>query len=259
MHPILFHIGIVSVYSYGFFIGLGLFLASYLFLKKSKNYGYDPSKLENLIFYLFIFGIIGARVLYVILNWNYYSQNLALIVRVWEGGLVFYGGFILAFVAGIILLRKYKYSVIDVSDILAPYVVLGHAFGRIGCFLAGCCYGKETTCPLGVVFTNEYSLAPLNIKIHPTQLYEAIGNILIFFVLLFVFKKRQFRGQVIGIYLMIYPLFRFFLEFFRDDDRGKIWIFSATQMICILIFLIGIIVTYYGKSRKNGFISISQS
>ena len=251
MHPILLHIGIFNIYSYGFFIGLGLFVSSYLFLKKARIYGYDVSKLENLMFCLFIFGIIGARALYVILNFNYYSQNPLNIIKVWEGGLVFWGGFIAAFFAAIILLKKYKYSVIDIADILSPFVVLGHAFGRIGCFMAGCCYGKATDCKLGVVFTNEYSLAPLNIKIHPTQLYESVGNFVIFFILLWIFKKRTFRGQVLGSYLVIYPVFRFFLEFFRDDDRGKIWIFSATQMICALIFLIGIIVIYYGKSRAK--------
>ena len=251
MHPILFHIGIFNIYTYGLCIGAGLLISSYLFLNKAKVYGYDSQKLENLIFFIFAFGIIGARFLYVVLNWTYYSQNLSKIIRVWEGGLVFWGGFIFAFLAAIVLLKKLKYSVIDIADIISPFVVLGHAFGRIGCFMAGCCYGKVTSCPFGVIFRDEHSLAPLNVKIHPTQLYESIGNFIIFFLLYKMLAKRKFQGQIVGSYMIIYSAFRFCLEFFRADDRGNIGIFSATQVICLIIILIGMIVLYYGKTRKN--------
>ena len=251
MFPILFTIGKIHLYSYGFFIGLGLFVASYFFMKKANSYGYQSSNLENTIFFSFLSGIIGARLLYVLLNFSYFTANPSEIVKFWEGGLVFIGGFLFAFTIGILLLRKYKYPIVDVLDIAAPFIILGHSIGRIGCFSAGCCYGKETNSIFGVVFQNPNCLAPLNIKIHPTQLYESVGNFVIFLILLKILNKRQFKGQVIGAYLLLYSMFRFFVEFFRADDRGAVYIFSVTQGISIVMFFLGVIILYYGYKKRQ--------
>ena len=160
----------------------------------------------------------------------------------WEGGLVFYGGILGGILSTIFFLKKYGLPFWKTMDVLAPPLVLAQAIGRIGCFMAGCCYGKTTELPWAVTFNNPNTLAPKGLHLHPTQLYHSIANLTIFCILFFFVRKRKrFNGQVLCMYLFLYPLARFFLEFFRGDPKiHLIGPLNLTQGFSIIIFLIGV-------------------
>ncbi len=256
MCPILFKLGFLNFYSYGFFIALALFVPSYFFLKKAKVLKYDSKILENMIFYIFLSGIIGARVLYVLLNFKNFAESPLDVFKIWQGGLVFWGGFVFAFLTGALLIKKYKFDFWNFADLVAPYISLGHFFGRIGCLMAGCCYGKITSSTVSIVFKNPNSLAPTHISLFPTQIFEAILNFLIFFILLKFSNKKKFPGQIIGFYMIFYSVARFFVEFFRGDDRGYFGLLSMTQFISILVFFLGLAFLYFAfkqfSNQKSG-------
>ena len=249
MHPILFHFGPLTIYTYGLFVALGLLVGLSLALKEAKRKGFDPQAILDLVFYTILAGIIGARIFYVVQNGSFYKDNLLSIVKIWEGGLVFQGGLISAIPVAWVLLKKKKLAFWQTFDVLAPYMALGQAFGRIGCFSAGCCYGKPTTLPWAVTFTNPKTLAPLGIPLHPTQLYSAAGLFFIFLILLFLRKHTKFSGQLSCLYLIFHSSFRFVIEFFRGDPRAPLWgqFFSLTQGISLATFFIAFFLYFYLK------------
>ncbi|MBU4010565.1 MAG: prolipoprotein diacylglyceryl transferase, partial [Proteobacteria bacterium] len=215
MYPILFKIGPLSIYTYGFFIALGFLAGIFFAVKEAKRVGEDPDMIMDLCFYILVSAIIGSRLFYVATNPRLFIDNPVEIFKVWNGGLVFYGGFIAAFITGIVYFKAKKIPVMKTLDILAPSVVLAHSFGRIGCFFAGCCYGKYCELPWAVTFNNAHSLAPTGISIHPTQLYLALNNLIIFLFLVFFRKRKKFDGQVFLIYVLVYGITRSIIEIFR--------------------------------------------
>lgn len=246
MHPILCQIGPLTIYTYGLFVALGLLVGLSLALKEAKRKGFDPQAFLDLAFYSVLAGIIGARIFYVVQNFSFYKENLLSMVKIWEGGLVFQGGLISAIPVAWILLKKKKLSFWKTFDVLAPYMALGQAFGRIGCFSAGCCYGKPTNLPWAVTFTNPKTLALAGIPLHPTQLYSAAGLFFIFLMLLFLRKHTKFSGQISCLYLIIHSFFRIFIEFFRGDPRALLWDnFSLTQGISLATLFIALFLNFY--------------
>jgi len=248
MHPILFQFKGVVVYTYGFFIALGFLVGITLAGYEGKRVGENPEKIMDLSFYLLVSAIVGSRLFYVVTRPDIFFSNPLEILKIWNGGLVFYGAFIFAAITAIVYLKKNKMALWKITDILAPSLVLAQVFGRIGCFFAGCCYGKECNLPWAVTFTNPNSLAPTNIMLHPSQLYHALGNLIIFGVLWLIRKRKGFDGQVFWIYVLLYGLIRAFLEIFRGDYRGQevLGTFSISQAIglsmaglavCMIIFL----------------------
>src|SRR5882762_3612431 len=222
MHPILFQLGPLTLRTYGALIALA-FLAALRIAKWGVQLrGISEKFLMDLSMILVFTGLLGARVFYVLLNWRYYLLHPLESLKVWEGGLVFYGGFILAALAGLWYVRKHRQSVGTVADCLAPALAMGQAIGRWGCFFAGCCYGRPTTLPWAIRFNDPASLAPLDIDLHPVQVYEAIGNLLIAFILWMRLVKKPDapRGQVFWLYVLFYGLLRFGMEMLRGDDRG---------------------------------------
>jgi phosphatidylglycerol:prolipoprotein diacylglycerol transferase len=194
-----------------------------------------------------ICAVIGARAFFVIVEggiegsfWN--------IFKIWEGGLVYYGGviFCAVFVISYSFIKKIK--LIKLLDLIAPGIALGHFFGRLGCFSAGCCYGKPAELPWAVEFSSPDSLALTNIPLHPTQIYEAICNIIIF-VFLHIYSKKQSKdGRIIALYLILYPIARFIIEFWRFDYRGNpILGLSFSQFISIILLIIGIALYFLPK------------
>lgn len=240
MHPILINIGPVTIYSYGFFIALAFIVGLLWARHEARTRGLDPRLIADAGFYIILAAIVGSRLLYVLLNPSYFLSNPLEILFFWKGGLVFLGGVILAAVTLLWFFYRQGLSIWPWLDCLAPGIALGQAIGRIGCFLAGCCYGKATSVPWAVTFTNEHSLAPLNVPLHPTQIYHALAG-LITFVLLLAFK-RVFKGegQIMGLFLVLYSLFRFNIEFFRGDYRGELGFLSVTQIIAIIVFIMGL-------------------
>jgi phosphatidylglycerol:prolipoprotein diacylglycerol transferase len=140
----------------------------------------------------------------------------------------------------IVYLKKHKMQLWAVADILAPSLALGQAIGRWGCFFAGCCYGRETDVPWAITFTDGKSLAPLGIALHPTQIYLSFNALVIFGILLWLSKRKSFDGQIIWIYGILYSIGRFIIEFYRNDDRGVVGVFSTSQIIGIIVFVVSV-------------------
>src|SRR3989339_541590 len=175
MFPVLLKIGPISIFTYGFFIAVGFLAGIFLATKEAKRLGEDYEKIMDLCFYILVAAILGSRLFYVATSPEMFLKNPVEILKIWNGGLVFYGGFIAALVTGVIYLKVKNIPVWKTADIMAPSIALAHFFGRIGCFFAGCCYGKYCDLPWAVTFNHPDSLAPTGIPLHPTQLYEALG------------------------------------------------------------------------------------
>jgi phosphatidylglycerol:prolipoprotein diacylglycerol transferase len=220
MHPVLFEIGFVKIFTYGFMVASGFFVAIQLAVRQGKKEGLDPAKILDLSFYVLIAAIIGARLLYIIVEFKYFVAHPFEVLSFWKGGLVFYGGFIGSALAGWYFMRKHKMPGWKVADVCAPSIAIGQVIGRWGCYFAGCCYGVQTDVPWAIIFSDERSLAPLNIALHPTQIYLSINALLIFSVLVWFRKRKSFDGQLFWLYGILYSIGRFIIEFYRGDERG---------------------------------------
>lgn len=256
MYPILFKIGGYNIYSYGFFILLGFTFAALLaFLKIRKSeIKISFENVADLFFYTVLSALVGSRLLFVFINFNLYRNQPMKIFKIWEGGLVFYGGFILAALVAIGYMMRHRLPVWKLADLISPLIALGLSFGRFGCFSAGCCYGKETSLPWAVVFKDPNSLAELNVPIHPTQLYEAFSGMALFFILSKVEKKKTFDGQVFLLFLFLYSIIRFVMEFFRGDPRGFIFgdLLSTSQAIGILVAIFSLFMLFFIEKKDRG-------
>lgn len=211
MDPVFFYIGSRPIYWYGIMVALG-FLACVAHLTiLGIREGRSPAFGSDLAFWLMLAGIIGARIAYVMSNINYYLQDPWAIIRVDQGGLVYYGGFFGALAAGIIFARMHQMSFFALADYVIPALPLGHAFGRIGCLLNGCCFGKLSSLP--------WSIYQQDGNRHPVQLYEAVFNLALYVFLAFIYRRRKRNGEILALYCMIYPVGRFIFEFFRGDER----------------------------------------
>ncbi|MFC1501254.1 prolipoprotein diacylglyceryl transferase [Elusimicrobiota bacterium] len=247
MHPILFKLGPITIHTYGFILALGIFMGLQYILFKAKQNSISSNFMLDLVLFSVIDGLIGARLVYVVVNWGLYSNNIINTLKIWDGGLVFYGGLIFGGITGFTYthLKKPK-EIWLIADIFAPALAIGHFFGRIGCFFAGCCYGKECNLSWAVKFINPQSLAPLNVLLHPTQLYEALGNLIIIMCLIIYDKRKMFQGSVFAAYLFMYGFLRFIIEFFRGDDRGEIFLgLSLGQGISLLVIIFAIMLWHY--------------
>jgi len=246
--PQLFHIGSFYAPTYGFLVSLGVLVGLWISVRNSERQGIDPDHAWNLGILVVLCGIVGAKLLYIINDWNIYSANPRLIfsLSTLQAGGVFSGGLIGALVAAVWYIRRHKMPALATCDAFAPGLALGHAIGRIGCFAAGCCYGKPTHHFWGVVFTNPVanlnSETPLGVPLEPTQLLESAVELANFFLLMWMFKRKKFDGQIFGAYLFLYGVARFFLEFLRGDPgRGEVFggMMSGTQLISIGLVLLG--------------------
>ncbi|MBF0376983.1 MAG: prolipoprotein diacylglyceryl transferase [Desulfamplus sp.] len=254
MHPVLIQFGSITLYTYGLFVGLGFLAAVGFAGKQSRQYGIVKEEMTDLFFLILISSIIGARALYVIVNFNEFASDPISVFKIWNGGLVFYGGFITALITALIFVQKKRLPLGKTADIIAPSIALGHAIGRIGCFFAGCCYGEQCDLPWAVTFKDPASLAPLNIALHPTQIYEAISNFILFLILIAIDKKKKIDGITFGFYVFFYGILRTFIETFRGDPRGDFILnfLSTSQGIGISMSIVGLcIVVYLSKCKKN--------
>lgn len=256
MYPILLQIGPVTIYTYGFMIAMGFMIGISLASRQAEKEGIDPAFVSDLGFYCLIAAIVGSRLLFVIVSWRDFSGDLLRILKIWEGGLVFYGGLILATLTMLYLIRKKGMPLLQTLDILAPPVAIGQAIGRLGCLAAGCCYGKETDLPWAITFTNPKCLAPIGKMLHPIQIYAFLDLLLIFGLLVLIRKFKKFQGQIVACYLMFVSIHRFFIEFLRADERGTVEMLSTSQFISVILFILGIALLCYcfsisGKKERN--------
>lgn len=248
MHPQLFHLDSFWLPTYGFLVAVGVLAGLFTASRLAIREGIDPDKTWNLGAIAVFSAIIGAKLLLFINDWNWYSEHPAEIfsLNTLQAGGVFYGGLIAAVGASLWYIRRHRLPVGRTCDAFAPGIALGHAIGRLGCFAAGCCYGKPTDQAWGVTFTSEVastlSGTPLGISLHPTQLYEAAIEFTNFLVLYWLFKHKKNDGQVIGAYMFLYGMARYFLEFLRNDpERGSVFggAMTGTQLISVLLVLAG--------------------
>lgn len=226
------------VHTYGFLLAAGFLIALKVAAQRGKKHGVEPNLVLDLGLYILISALLGAKLLLLFVDWEHISHDPLSLIR--SGG-VFYGGLIAAVVTSIWFFRVHKLSVWQMTDIMAPSVALGHAIGRLGCFSAGCCYGKPTNVAWGVTFTDEYAHdivgVPLGIALHPTQLYEALAELAIFGILLYLSRRKRWDGQIFWTYVALYSTARVIIEFFRGDPRGTIFdgALSTSQLIAILM------------------------
>src|SRR6202011_4144988 len=227
---------------------MGVLIGLWISVRNSERLGMDGEKAWNLGILVVLCGIVGAKILYVINEWGYYAAHPAEIfsVTTLQAGGVFSGGLIAAFLAAWWYVRRHHMSALGTCDAFAPGLAIGHSIGRLGCFAAGCCYGKATDHFWGVTFTNPLAQqlvgTPLGHALEPTQLFESAVELSIFFLLTWMFKRKKFDGQIFGAYLFLYGIARFFLEFLRDDPgRGSVFggVLSGTQLIAIGLVLTG--------------------
>ncbi len=255
MYPILFRIGPLTIHTYGLMLAIAFLTGISLAVRQAKVEGEDPQKIFDLCFYLVLAAILGARLLFVAVNYRFYLDNPLQIIKLWKGGLVFYGGLIGALVTGAWYMKRHQLPLWKITDILAPSIALGQAIGRLGCFAAGCCYGKQTDVAWAVTFTDLYSLAPTGITRHPTQLYSSGVALIIFIILLLIYRFRKFSGQVFWSYVVLYSVGRFILEFWRGDQRGFVnllgYVLSTSQLIAALAFIAGIVMLISLKKRTR--------
>jgi phosphatidylglycerol:prolipoprotein diacylglycerol transferase len=244
MYPIFLNFGKIVVFSYGIFIWLS-FVVSILYLLTSidrfKITYISKNELFNLCVYIMFFGVIGSRLFFVVMNFDNFLLNPIDFFKFWEGGFVYYGGFLFGVIFLILYSKKKKIKIFDIFNFFSPGLALGHSIGRIGCFCAGCCYGKKTNVPWAIIFRNEKSLAIVGEYLHPTQLYEFICNFLLFLFLHFYYKKKHNTKKLFAIYFVCYSILRFIIDFFRGDfDKIKYFKLSISQISSIFLFFIGL-------------------
>jgi phosphatidylglycerol---prolipoprotein diacylglyceryl transferase len=246
--PRLFHIGNFSLPTYGLLVSIGVLVGLWISVRNSEKSGIDPEHAWNFGILVVLSGIVGAKILYIINDWSYYAAHPHEIFSfaTLQAGGVFSGGLIAAFIAAAWYIRKNHMPALGTCDAFAPGLALGHAIGRVGCFAAGCCYGKPTAHFWGVTFTNPLAQTwvgtPLGVPLEPTQLFESAVELVNFFILMWLFRRKSFDGQVFGAYLFLYGVARYFLEFIRDDPgRGSVFggAMTGTQLVAIGLVLGG--------------------
>lgn len=253
MHPILFEAGPVTIYTYGFCIAIGALLGfSYMAWQGKVQFGTTFDQSNTLFILLITAGVVGGKLFVIFEKPAYYLSHFG---KLFSGsGFVFYGSLLLCIPTMIWFFRKNKIPVLAMLDVIAVVTCIVHAFGRLGCFMAGCCYGIPTDSFFGVVFSNPACQAePLNTPLHPTQLYEASFIFLLLFSLLILKRKKQFDGQLFLLYLIVYAIGRGVIELFRGDlQRGFVidGILSNSQFISLLV--IAAALYFYAKWKRSG-------
>jgi phosphatidylglycerol:prolipoprotein diacylglycerol transferase len=263
MLPELVTIGPLTIHTYGLMVALGILAGVSLAEFLHRKSGGTPGRIVDISLIVVLSGLLGARLLFVAVSWKYFVANPLEIFMIWKGGLVFYGG-LLGGIAGILTcIRLYRLETGLILDIGAIAIALGHAVGRLGCFSAGCCYGKVADLPWSITFTDPRCLATevLNQPVHPTQLYSSffLFTLTGFLVWLQLQERflgsKRFGGQVASFYLVLYGLFRFTVEFFRGDARGGLPVgglaLSTSQWISIVMVMAGSIAYVLLYRRQN--------
>jgi phosphatidylglycerol---prolipoprotein diacylglyceryl transferase len=246
MHPILFEIRGFPVYTYGVLLAAGYLLGLQFALIRARSRGLDPNRVMDLGIWIIISALAGAKLLLVVVDPKAYLTSVESFLTLLRSAGVFYGGLIAAVVVALWYLRRHKMPMWTVTDVFAPGIALGHVIGRLGCLFAGCCFGKPTSVPWAIAFHSEYATqnvgTPFGVPLHPTQLYEAGAELLILVFLLGTERRgRPFPGRTFWGYMLLYGISRFIIEFYRNDPRGAIGMFSTSQVVSLLIIPIAIV------------------
>lgn len=243
----LFTLGPIVMNSFGTLIGIGVAVAMIVAMFRAGKYGMDKEVVLDIGMLCLVGGFLGAKILFFIVEFqnitvNNFREKLT-------SGFVLYGGIIGGFLCAYVYCLRKKVNILQYSDLLLPSVSIAQGFGRIGCFLAGCCYGRKTDSILGVIFPAG-SIAPSGVKLLPTQLFSSVGDFLLAFLLLILAKNIKTEGYISGLYLLLYGVGRYIIEILRDDPRGNIGIMSTSQIISI-IFIVGSVFVFVLANKKS--------
>jgi len=259
MYPELFRIGNFPINTYGVFLAVAFLCAILITVKLAARDGLPSERIYDLCLWMLLASLIGSKLLMLFTEPEYRDHPMQLLsLDFLRSGGVFYGGLIGAVVAGYFLMKRYKLPWWKTADACAPGIAIGNFFGRQGCFAAGCCWGKPTTLPWGVKFTelgHEITGVPTDAYLHPTQLYESFAMLLVFFFLLWLHKHKRFSVQVVLAYALLYSIIRFSIEFVRDDPRGDILGLtsltglSTSQLISIVVGISALVILILRRSN----------
>jgi len=246
----------LSLPTYGTLLAIAFLAALWVAIRQGRRHGVDSGIITDMWIASLLSGVLGAKLLLYLLDLPYYLAHPAAIIATLRSAGVFYGGLIAAIIVCLIMVRRRGLDGWVIGDVLAPAIILGQAVGRWGCFAAGCCYGKPTTLPWAVTFTDprahEVTGVPLNVPLHPVQLYMSFADLILFFILLAVATRKKFTGQVLLLYLILYAILRGSLEFFRDDPRGSLLGVSTSQWLSLVLGVTALIIYVRRARRQTG-------
>jgi phosphatidylglycerol:prolipoprotein diacylglycerol transferase len=250
-------IGPLTLHTYGALLAIAFLAGLWIAHREAKRTGLDAARITDMAVYVLIGGLIGARVLLLVVDWRHYLENPRDIWSLLQSGGVFYGGLLGALPVAWWYVRRHRLELWPTADVLAPGVVLGQSIGRLGCFAAGCCYGRSTTVPWSVTFTDPYVQrqvgTPMDLPLHPSQIYESLVTLGIFLFLMWLARRKSFNGQIMVAYVALYAAARFVLEYFRGDAaRGSVFggVLSTSQFIAILMAVAAVLLYPY-LARKQ--------
>jgi phosphatidylglycerol:prolipoprotein diacylglycerol transferase len=256
MHPVLFDFSGLTIYSYGVLLAAAYLLGLQFALIRARTRGLDGQRVMDLGIWIIVSALVGAKLLLLIVDFKQFTSSPRDLLGLLRSGGVFYGGLIAAVAVALIYLRRHKLPLWTTTDVFAPGIALGHIVGRMGCLLAGCCFGRPTSVPWAITFTNPLAAAnvgtPLGIPLHPTQLYEAGAELLILvFLLLWERRGLGFPGRTFWSYMLLYGVSRFAIEFYRGDSRGMVFqTLSTSQFVSVILVPLSIIMLFL-LSRTN--------
>lgn len=251
MHPILFSAGPITIYSYGVLLAAAYLLGLWLAVKRARAAGVDGNKVMDLLIWVIIAALVGAKALLFIVDFSHFTSSWQEFTTLLRSGGVFYGGLIAAIVVGVYQLRKHRLPLWPSTDLFAPGIALGYMVGRLGCLLAGCCYGRPTDVAWAITFTDPAANfnvgTPLNVALHPTQLYESLAGLVILVALLVLERRpNPFAGRTFWSFAFLYGVLRFIIEFFRGDDRGLVFnSLSTSQFISVVLVPLSLFMLWY--------------
>jgi phosphatidylglycerol:prolipoprotein diacylglycerol transferase len=261
MYPEIFHIGSFPINTYGVFLAIAFLCAILIAVRLGTRDGLPRERIYDLSLWMLLGGLIGSKILMLFTEPEYRDHPLQLLsLDFLRSGGVFYGGLIGAVLTGYFLMKRYKLPWWKTADACAPGIAIGNFFGRQGCFAAGCCWGKPTSLPWGVKFTelgHQITGVPVDVYVHPTQLYESFAMLIVFLFLLWMHKRKRFNGQVILLYGLLYSIVRFAIELVRDDPRGDILGLtsltglSTSQMISLVVGIAAAVLLVIRWRRAN--------
>lgn len=247
MRRILFTIFGINIYGYGTMLALGVLAAILLSEWRAKKREINQDKFFNMAIIAVISGIIGGKLFFIITNFNDFISSKTIAQAIGDGFVVY--GSIIGGVIGVLLYcRKAGWNMLEMFDIAVPGLALAQGIGRIGCLCAGCCYGIETTLPIGIKFKDSL-IAPNNVSLFPTQIISSIFDVLLAIFLLWLDKKKMKNGRLFSVYLIVYSVGRFIIEFFRGDPRGNVGMLSSSQFISIFVVVIGIMLFNIDRAK----------
>jgi phosphatidylglycerol---prolipoprotein diacylglyceryl transferase len=255
MYPRLLELGPLTVYTYGVLLAAAYLLGLKLAMVRAKSRNLDQTRILDLGIYIIISALVGAKLLLLVTDFRTFTDNPRELLSLARSGGVFYGGLILAVTVALWYIRRIGLPLWTTCDVFAPGIALGHVVGRLGCLFAGCCYGKPTSVPWAITFTDPFAATnvgtPLNVPLHPTQLYEAGAEALILVLLLGTERRgRPYPGRTFWLYILLYSISRYVIEIYRGDPRGTIGIFSTSQFISLLLAPLAIgMLLYLGRRQ----------